>query len=1187
MLRIITWLICLLTISSSLFAADKVILQLKWEHEFQFAGYYAAKWQGYYQDADLEVEIRSAVKPDKSLLNPLEELQKGNVQFAIGAMDILIGKDKGLGPVVLAPIFQRSSSAIFSLKQTDISNLNKLSKLRIAATISDATKVEIDALFRSQGYDLKNIQFVDQPVTIDTLLQNKADAIVTYEVSALFSAKEQGIELNQLRLGDFGMAFYGDTLYTSRKYSDSNSNIVHRFTEASKKGWLYALAHKQDIANRISKDFTRYRVIYDDPLQYNLLFAELIDSLLQYPEKSIGHIDKDRWFNMNERIRSLGLVRSHLDNSDFFFKISERGNISKQRIFIFLTLALFLPAIFILWYRRKLWLTILFILLGAFLVQSQIERTLTSEHRELEREKIAQKLNSISAKLQGNLQTNLSMLTGFAAYISATPDLSYQDFVGYSQQLFKKSPMLVNFASAKDLVINYVYPIEGNEKAIGLDYRKTPDQIAMVMQVVNSSQIQMIGPVKLVQGGNAFIGRAPIFYGDGELWGIISAPLDADLLYRFSDIEQSSQQMNLAIRSYDSLGIQGPIFFGKKSVFNDPKRLRTVISVGGGTWHISATPLESNRELPTNILALRIYFIFAGLFISIFVWFRFQQDLLKAKLEYKINEDKRLLETVGSVAKIGGWKLDNELNFINWSEQSSVLLKEARNFQPETLYDLEAYFSPQEFSLWRTKSINAIERGEAFDIEIELVSQNDNLHCLRVISNAKKIDNNQFIAGTIQDITDKILIARFIEHQATYDSLTGLPNRILYHDRLTKAIENAHRSKQKIAVLFIDLDRFKPINDNHGHRAGDKLLIEAAFRIKQSIRESDTVSRLSGDEFAVILSNMPQYSHVLKITEQILDKMQQAFILDEISVYLSASIGIALYPNDAEDADSLLRKADQAMYEVKASGRNGCQIYTTEMQLKSEYRHELLNQLIRAIKNRELQVYFQPIYVLKNNQITKCETLARWQKDNGEFVPPIDFIKLAEESGLINEIDLFMLETSALAMTQIAPDIELSINISPRLFHTKDYALEKWTKTIKEISRKINITVEITERLLTDDYEKVLEVLNQLKSFGIKIAIDDFGTGYSSLNYLVKYPVDIIKIDRSFVREIGIDPSAEALIETILAMAGRLKINVVAEGIETEAQLDYLKKHNCDFGQGYFLSEPMNSDDFSKLVGGI
>ncbi|MGB5445740.1 MAG: EAL domain-containing protein, partial [Psychromonas sp.] len=255
-----------------------------------------------------------------------------------------------------------------------------------------------------------------------------------------------------------------------------------------------------------------------------------------------------------------------------------------------------------------------------------------------------------------------------------------------------------------------------------------------------------------------------------------------------------------------------------------------------------------------------------------------------------------------------------------------------------------------------------------------------------------------------------------------------------------------------------------------------------------------------------------------------------------------------------------------------------------EMQLKSEYRHQLHNKLVAALNARELQPYFQPILDLKTGQICKCETLARWPQENGDFIAPVEFINLAEETGLINQIDLFMLEESSRYLMEMGTVTELSINVSPRLFHTKDNALQNWLTAIKKISKSVSLTVEITERLLTDDSEKALAILNQCKNMGIKIAIDDFGTGYSSLNYLLKFPVDLIKIDKSFIKKIGIDSSAEALIETILMMAKRLAIEVVAEGIETQEQLTYLQQHQCDYGQGYFLGRPMSREDFHSLL---
>jgi len=927
-------------------------------------------------------------------------------------------------------------------------------------------------------------------------------------------------------------------------------------------------------------------VTYDNVYQYNLFFAEQIDALLEYPEKPLGDVNKDRWFNMNERIRALGLVRSHLNDSHFSFADKEHKKFANPPVFyLLIILMIFIPVILFLWYRRHKILTILGVLLAIAVFEVQLENIFIKGEIHAARENAIQVINSISAKLQGELQNNLSMLTGFAAYISATPDLSEDDFARYAEALFQKDPMLISFAAAKDLVINYVFPLARNEKIIGLDYKNTPDQLAMVERIVNTGQVQMVGPVNLVQGGRAFIGRAPIFLPGGKLWGIISAPIDAEQLFKFSEGEQSRHNLNIAVRSYDAQGKAGPVFFGDAAVFDSPIKLESSrISVGGHSWHIAAIPGLVSNKSSANIYLLRLYFIFSALIFSLFIWFRFQQTSKQKTLELKLKDDKRLLESVGRVAKIGGWKLDNDLNFIKWSEQSSLALGKPRNFSPATLADLKNHFSAEDYQLWATKIKAARESSKAFSIEIQLATKNNKPLWLKIISDGREADDIASITGTIQNITEKILSEKLIEYQASHDSLTDLPNRRTYQDRLELAIQSAYRSKKRLAVLFIDLDRFKPINDNHGHQAGDQVLIEAAARLKALIRASDTVSRLSGDEFALILNNITHYKHALTIAEKISLEMQQPYQLSCVDVHLSASIGIALYPDDAGGADALLKKADQAMYEVKASGRNGYQFYTQEMQLKSEYRHHLRNKLIVALKARELQPYFQPIIDLKTNQISKCETLARWQQENGDFIPPLEFINLAEETGLINQIDLFMLEESSRYLMEMNTSIELSINVSPRLFHTKDNALQNWLTAIKEISKSVSLTVEITERLLTDDSEKALAILNQFKNMGIKIAIDDFGTGYSSLNYLLKFPVDLIKIDKSFIKNIGIDSSSEALIETILMMAKRLDIKVVAEGIETQEQLTYLYKHNCDYGQGYFLGKPMSRENFHSLL---
>ena len=874
----------------------------------------------------------------------------------------------------------------------------------------------------------------------------------------------------------------------------------------------------------------------------------------------------------------------------YFAPESESNYSSKKQIYFVITLfSVF--GIFLFWYRNQFVLTIISVFVAIVLVDSQLEEAISNERNQTIKLDLIQEIGSVSARLEGVLRTNLSMLTGFAAYISAVPELSQREFSNYAKELFKKEPLLINFASAKDLIVNYVYPLEGNEKVIGLNYNKNEAQRKMALQVGKTGKLMVVGPVNLVQGGTAFIGRAPIFTGDGDkrhFWGIISAPLDEFKLYQESGLSDIHENFEVAIKSFDSLGNEGEVFFGNPSVFNSTERVEYSIQVGGGRWHIAATTIGTANQFDAYIVTVRIASLLAAILIASFAFFRIRQKAEKQRLQDTIVDHRRLLEKVGSVAKIGGWKVDANQKITQWTSQTSTTLRQAETFSPKDISDLKTIFPHEDFEKFQKALKIAIEHRNQIDIDIRLRSSGNLEKWIHVLAKpSTRSEDSITITGTFQDVSDKVLSAKLIEHQATYDALTDLPNRILFNDRLNYAIEEAKRNKTKLSVLFIDLDRFKPVNDNFGHQVGDQLLVQTAKRIQSCVRESDTVSRISGDEFCVLLVNVNDYNNITKITELLLNKLQEPYQLAESLIHCSASIGISLYPNDGDSAQSLVSKADQAMYEVKSKGRDDWQFYTKEMQVQSERRHRLLNELILDLKENKLVPFFQPIYDLSENTIVKCEALARWPKADGTFVSPFEFITLAEESGLINKLDLYMLENSAKLIEHLkysVKEVELSINVSPRLFHTKDKDLSNWIECIEIIAAKQPLTVEITERLLTDDSIKALEILQKLKSYGVKIAIDDFGTGYSSLSYLVKFPVDIIKIDRAFVDKLSQDETTDALVETILLMAKRLKIQVIAEGIETVEQLERLKVLNCEFGQGYYLGKPMNFDHFSKAV---
>ena len=439
----------------------------------------------------------------------------------------------------------------------------------------------------------------------------------------------------------------------------------------------------------------------------------------------------------------------------------------------------------------------------------------------------------------------------------------------------------------------------------------------------------------------------------------------------------------------------------------------------------------------------------------------------------------------------------------------------------------------------------------------------------------------------MQDITERKRFTEKIQQQAIYDQLTGLPNRLLFQNRLSKAIAKSQRDHTRLAILFIDLDNFKPVNDNLGHAVGDKLLKNVGGRIKACVRATDTVARYSGDEFIVVLHDIQDAKIAVSIAEQIIKAVSQSYSIDANHVFCGASVGISMYPDDGDTVESLVSKADQAMYGVKRSGRNGWQFFTKNMQIISEKRHLLSTQLVTAIDNHEFSVYYQPIVDLTENRVYKCEALVRWFR-NGQQIPTDEFITLAEETGRINEIDRFVLATASEQLSSLSKqlncNIALSINVSPRVFSSKDDSLDRWLALITRAAAELDITVEITERLLIEESDRIMWVLTKLKTLGITIAIDDFGTGYSSLSYLTKFPIDIIKIDQSFIKKLGIDKTPEALTETMIGLSHKLNLEVVAEGVETLEQLNYLRLWQCDFGQGYYFSKPLPIEAFTTLI---
>jgi diguanylate cyclase (GGDEF)-like protein/PAS domain S-box-containing protein len=451
------------------------------------------------------------------------------------------------------------------------------------------------------------------------------------------------------------------------------------------------------------------------------------------------------------------------------------------------------------------------------------------------------------------------------------------------------------------------------------------------------------------------------------------------------------------------------------------------------------------------------------------------------------------------------------------------------------------------------------------------------------------------ILGTYLDITTRkeneknLRLQRdALEHQAYHDVLTGLPNRSLFLDRLNQYIHKAHRNKTKIAVLFIDMDRFKEINDSLGHTFGDKAIQEVARRIENQIRDTDTLARFGGDEFILICNAIDDPIFTVTVVEKIMQSMSAPIIIDGHSIYVTLSIGISVYPDDAQIADDLLKNADAAMYKAKNDGRNTYSFYTEDMTEKAFARIKLEARLRKAIENENFMLYFQPQFNAKTNMIIGMETLVRWKDGMNGFVPPNNFIPIAEETGLIIPLGNWVMRKGMEQMVKWHADGlrpgKLAINFSMVQLQKRDF-ISILAKLLKETKCKSEwLEVEITESQVMKNPEETILTLQRISEIGIKISIDDFGTGYSSLSYLKRLPINTLKIDRSFIRDIPKDEEDVAITKAIIALAESLNLEVIAEGVESTAQKDFLVKNSCNHVQGYLYAKPMPADEMEELL---
>jgi diguanylate cyclase (GGDEF)-like protein/PAS domain S-box-containing protein len=442
--------------------------------------------------------------------------------------------------------------------------------------------------------------------------------------------------------------------------------------------------------------------------------------------------------------------------------------------------------------------------------------------------------------------------------------------------------------------------------------------------------------------------------------------------------------------------------------------------------------------------------------------------------------------------------------------------------------------------------------------------------------------------GTGSDITERKQAEQRVHHVAQHDALTGLPNRSLLQDRLSQAVAYANRTALPVWVMLIDLDRFKFVNDSMGHKAGDVLLMTIAARLRSALRDTDTVARLSGDEFVVILAEHPDQKLSPDIVQRVMDSVARPVMLGSNEFFVTCSVGVAIYPQHDAPADSLIEHADIAMYRAKKLGRNNFQFYTPLMNEEALERVKIESALRNALERREFVLHYQPQVHLGSGEIVGMEALIRWRHPQLGMVAPNRFIGVAEETGLIVEIGAWVMRTACaqnMAWQQAGlGNLRVAVNLSARQFGDIDLVPSLEAVLADTGLAPALLEIELTESLFMSDITPAVETLHRIKALGVNLSIDDFGTGYSSLSYLSRFPIDVLKIDRSFVSDIGKDANDAAIVASIITLAHNLKLAVIAEGVETIEQLDYLRRQGCDEMQGYYFSRPLPADEFEQLL---
>jgi diguanylate cyclase (GGDEF)-like protein/PAS domain S-box-containing protein len=802
--------------------------------------------------------------------------------------------------------------------------------------------------------------------------------------------------------------------------------------------------------------------------------------------------------------------------------------------------------------------------------------------------------------VRDSLNQALTLNYSLAAMVRLGRD-STERFEDVARELLPYFDSVSHISLAPDGIVARVYPLAGNEQSVGLNLLEDVKQNKEALRARDSGKLTLAGPVNLVQGGLGAVARLPVFVDDqedGHFWGFTLAVIRIDRLLETANLTQlHDQAMAYQLwRTNPDSGEREIIADNAAAFLQDP--VHKSFEVPNGTWTLSVSPIAGWNNLwrmggeMLVALTLSLLLAYQTWLMAILQRRRLSlQDAVTEQTRELLNARAHLQATLDAIPDL---LFDIDRNGIIHSyhtNQPELLTVPAEQFLGNSFH----LFLPEDASDVVHQALEeALEKGVSSGKCYSVTLPERGLATFE-LSVSRKADDEQGVPRFLvlsRDISERKENEDRINNLAFFDPLTQLPNRRLLQDRLEHALVTSQRQENLGALLFIDLDDFKTLNDNRGHHIGDLLLIAVAERLKESVRNQDTVARLGGDEFLVVLEGLDQElntaaTQAQQVGEKILTALNHAYQLEGHEYFNSPSIGICLFGDQNANIDELLKQADQAIYHAKAAGRNTLRFFDPEMQATTAQRFALQHEIREALQQQQFQLYYQP-QLDQQGKVVGAEALIRWLHPQRGMIPPLDFIPIAEESGLITALGNWIVETACAQLIRWSQSphtahLILSINVSPRQFQHPQFVDELLAIIARSGADPHKLTLELTESMLVANPQDIISKMDALKPSGITFSLDDFGTGYSSLSYLKRLPISELKIDKSFVNDILTDSNDAAIARMIIRLAQSMELTVIAEGVETKAQRDWLESEGGFKYQGYYFGRPVPIEDFPQV----